>query len=99
MKSASNGTTTDQIFFPLLAGLVLIQLLEVNVKIPETENLFCQRHNRAVSRLRLGQVSLYVHNLTILSVYVPAADLIGNTHKHCVEHLAIRTVASAFDAL
>jgi len=99
VKPASNGTTTEQISFPLLAGLVLILLLEVNIKIPEIEKLFCQRHNCALSRLRLGQVSLYSHNLTILSVSVPAAYLLGNTQKYCAEHLAIRTVANAFDAL
>jgi hypothetical protein len=40
VKPASNGTTMDQIYFPLLAGLVLIELLEVKLKIPETEKLF-----------------------------------------------------------
>jgi hypothetical protein len=99
VKPARNGTTTDQISFPLLVGLVLTLLLEINLKIPEIENLFCQRQNCAVSRLRLGQVSLYVHNLTILSVSVPAVDLIENTQKYCTELLAICTVANAFEAL
>jgi len=39
VKPASNGKTTDQISFPLLAGLVLILLLKVNLKIPEIEKV------------------------------------------------------------
>jgi hypothetical protein len=83
----------------LLAGLVLIELLEVKLKIPETEKLFRWRHDCAVPRFRLRQVSLCMHNLTIFSVSVPAADLIESTQKYCAELLAICTLANAFDAL
>jgi len=92
VKPARNGTTTDQISFPLLAGLVLTLLLEIYLKISEIEKLFCKRQNCALSRLRLGQVSLYVHNFTILSKSVPTVDLIENTQKFCTELLAICTV-------
>jgi len=40
-ETCSNGTITDQISFLLLKSLVLMLLLEVNLKIPEHEKLFC----------------------------------------------------------